>query len=220
MYGIAKTVMFYFGSYTPTKEQLIDPFSTIIKLAILSFKPDYSKLSIHHNQIYIQEPHIYQFAVRYLYGDCKDNINVLLDPIILACEHYLNPSYELYEDVKIVFLIALKGLLKLQETYGEQTVIGNCIRYYSLIINSFLNEEDVKKNFKIDKDHTIYSDMIIDSLYENWTIENVKIIISLFDNLEKNMDVSILRVIETYMESMDSTIYHNITKTCVISGIV
>ena len=40
--------------------QILDPFSTIYKLALLSYKPEGSKISIYNNRIYYSEPGLLQ----------------------------------------------------------------------------------------------------------------------------------------------------------------
>ena len=48
------------------RDQILEPFTVLVKLAILSFKAEKSKISINKNKIHIQSPNKWQGAVRYL----------------------------------------------------------------------------------------------------------------------------------------------------------
>jgi hypothetical protein len=56
---------------TNIKLFLLDPLSVIIKLAILSNKPIGTKILIHNNVLYFQEPGIFQSVTRYYYNTNK-----------------------------------------------------------------------------------------------------------------------------------------------------
>lgn len=70
--------------------QPLDPLICIIKLAILSIKPDKTKISIHKNKISLQEPNFYQGVIRWTLGDQKNDIHSLYYPIRRAFELYYN----------------------------------------------------------------------------------------------------------------------------------
>ena len=73
-----------------SKNDILDPLSVIIKLFLYSYKPIGTKISILNNKIIIQDNTFYQGGVRKLYGDSKNDINIMFLPIIYACEKYLN----------------------------------------------------------------------------------------------------------------------------------
>jgi hypothetical protein len=76
----------------PVKSKIIDPFSTIIRLSLISFKPVGTKLCIDHNRIYLQEPNVLQGTVRTIHGDQKDDLHNLCIPIQRACEQFLKKT--------------------------------------------------------------------------------------------------------------------------------
>ena len=67
---------------TTSKNDIMDPLSVIIKLFIYAYKPNGTKLSIGANKINIQEPGLFQGFMRKIYGDQKNDINIILFPII------------------------------------------------------------------------------------------------------------------------------------------
>ena len=52
----------------------IEPIYSLVKLALLSFFPDNTKLSISNNYIYIREPGMYQGLIRWGYGENRYDI--------------------------------------------------------------------------------------------------------------------------------------------------
>ena len=130
---------------TLLKKSIFDPFSTIIKLAILANKSEYSKLSINDNIILIQEYGYKQTFSRYYYGDSKGDIHMLSIPIELACERYLTEDIiNRIPRIKIVFKCAQNGLNKLIDTYSAYPLITDCLKYYYSIIDNKLVELEKK----------------------------------------------------------------------------
>jgi hypothetical protein len=68
------------------KHYLLDPFSVIVKLAILGKKPIGTKILIQANCFYFQEPGIFQPIARTYYQSNKIDIQYLFNPIYQACE--------------------------------------------------------------------------------------------------------------------------------------
>ena len=79
--------------YAIHRTQILDPLSAIIYLAILSYKPVNTKISISNNCIHIQDVGIFQAFVRYLFRDNKYLLNLLYNPIEFACEHFLDKEH-------------------------------------------------------------------------------------------------------------------------------
>jgi hypothetical protein len=134
------------------KKYVFDPLSTIIKLSILSNKPSNSKISIQNNIISIQEFGIFQAIVRYYWENNKEDLHYLAIPIFLACEKYLKKDFvEQIPEIKILFITAQSGLLKLMDTYTQYPLIVHCLQYYHTIINTYLGNEEnnnLFNNFK------------------------------------------------------------------------
>ena len=72
------------GTKTKIKNDTLDPLSVIIKLFIYAHKPVGTKLSIGDNKINIQEPGIFQGTVRKIYGDKKNDVNIIFFAVILT----------------------------------------------------------------------------------------------------------------------------------------
>lgn len=147
---------------------ILDPLSTIIKLAILGKKSVGCKISIKNNQIYIQEAGVFQGVARYYMGNTKNDIHFLSIPIEIACKRYLTiEKITEIPNIITIFTCAQQGLNNLMTTYITFPIVVHCLKYYYSIINNYLhliscertkleNSSDKKNNipqssFKINK---------------------------------------------------------------------
>lgn len=109
----------------------LDPLTTLIKLSILPFKPEGTKLSIDSNYIYYSENTVYQFAVRKYFGDSYNDLRDLNKTLHKAVAWY-------YDDSKLKYLFenAIIGLEKLKKTYGN-TGKADAVQSYIDILSGF-----------------------------------------------------------------------------------
>lgn len=119
---------------------ILDPLSTIIKLAILGKKSVGCKISIKNNQIYIQEAGVFQGVARYYMGNTKNDIHFLSIPIELACKRYLTlEKITEIPNIITIFTCAQQGLNNLMTTYITFPIVVHCLKYYYSIINNHLH---------------------------------------------------------------------------------
>lgn len=79
------------------KKQLLDPLGTLCKLIALNFNDINTKISIQNHVLTLQEPTGYQFLVRMVNGDGRENISELYYAIIRIIKWYLLPQYKKIE---------------------------------------------------------------------------------------------------------------------------
>ncbi len=112
--------------------------STILRLAILSYYPTNTKLSIHNNALYLQEPTYLQAPLRWGYSDDREDLHNLHNPISKALDLYdLDLAY-----IAHIFKLAKKGLIALKECYkgtNESNLVCHSLNYYSKMIDLKLN---------------------------------------------------------------------------------
>lgn len=206
------------------KEQkyILDPLSTIIKLAILGKKDVGCKISIKNNQIHIQENGIFQGISRYYLGLTKNDIHYLSTPIEIACKKYLN-SENL--NMILIFKCAQEGLQKLMETYSLYPIIVDCLKYYYSIINKYLNKQknnidnkilnennillEKTKNIKLNSNEILllYTNEILLKFDLIWEKSKIQIIINMINYLSKEESASkYAGCIETFMIPIDKEI--------------
>ena len=114
------------------KNMVLDPLTTVIRLAILSFKDEGSKISINNNKISYCEPNLWQGTLRLAFGDNREDLHNLYNPIIRATEWYSCKD----KNMKTLFKLSVKGIEVLRDTYSKNSTIYHTLRLY--IDNNFL----------------------------------------------------------------------------------
>ena len=187
---------------------ILDPFSVIIKLAILSNKPIGTKIRIDNNIIYLQEPGPFQSVCRYIFNNNKTDIQYLYNPIELACQQYLTGNVvKQNPKIKDLFKCAQSGLIKMIETYRASSVMRICINYYLSLISNHLEELNNTTLFKKDNMSVFYTSELLDKLTKNWTHDKIKIILNLttFLSSDDNAETDV-KSLETIMDGIDKQV--------------
>ena len=202
-------------------KQLLDPLGTICKLVSLNFMKMNTKISITNHTINLQAPTSYLFLSRTLFGDGKENISELYNPIIRAIRWYLvaeddeneNDNYNLISksaEIKRLFKYACLGLKRLQQTYQSGNVVL-AIQFYINIfndaINGNFNEERLPIN--IEEGEKNYDNLIDYKKLKNfWDLARLKTVCKIYDNCFSTMeDISI------YLEQKNAVMEGAITSS-------
>lgn len=157
-----------------SKNDILDPLSVIIKLYLYNSKPVGTKISVGNNKIDIQNSTYIQGIWRRYNGDSKNDINILVCPILYACVYYLsNP--ELRELYIYIFNEALQALSNLKQTYANTAIIYN-IEHLINIIQSHINEEATKGIVNTDTPLYKIKENIYQHLNEVWTTSRKNIL--------------------------------------------
>jgi hypothetical protein len=123
----------------------LDPLTTLIKLAILPYKPEGTKLSIDSNYINYSENTILQFAIRTYLGDSYNDLRDLNKTLHKAVAWF-------YDDHKLKYLFeyAIQGLEKLKSTYGN-TGKADAVQSYIDILAGFNRRNIIEINKEKEK---------------------------------------------------------------------
>lgn len=123
--------------------ELLDPMTCLIRLCILSFKPQGTKITISDNKIIYNEPNFFQGTVRWSQGVNREDLHNLYNPIIKSLEWYdINNN-----EIRNIFQMAVKGLVKLKLSYSSNSIIHYTIDHYIDKINSSLTNVVSNNNF-------------------------------------------------------------------------
>jgi hypothetical protein len=187
---------------------ILDPLSTIIKLAILSNKPINTKICIDKNVVFIQEPGPFQAFCRYMFNNNKTDIQYIYNPIEIACQTYLTTqSIQQNPKIRELFQCAQNGLVKLMETYKNCSVMRICLNYYYSLISNHLDEKYDKALFRKDHLSSIYSADLIEKMSKMWTQDKIKIVLNLTSYLSCNQNAETdVKSLETIMDGIDKTV--------------
>ena len=206
--------MDFFSNYLPDNKTIdynlfvLDPLSTIIKLAILSNKLVGTKMYIDKNIIHFQEPGIFQALCRYILKTNKTDLQYLYNPIELACKQYLSKhSVQQNPKLKDLFKCAQKGLLNLSETYKYCSIIRISLNYYSALISNYLEENNNETLFKKDNMSILYTETMLTKMNKICTQDKIKIILNLTTFLTQDEHAeSDVKSLETLMINIDKSI--------------
>lgn len=199
---------FFIGKNNKNNKQILDPLTTIIKIALLNFYDVGTKLSISNNSIEIQESNVLQGTIRWGNGSSRTNLHNLKEPI----ENCLNWfPHSKYNNLEIVYKNAISGLKKLQECYKQNVGdnnVNHLIEYYINIINSKLDNKEEIMEKSVILDNTIQRD-----IKKIWSVNDITLVNTYFKILEENNEnEKIIKSIYEFLKNKDLTIQNYLKK--------
>ena len=159
------------------KTDILDPLSVILKLFVYNFKPEGTKIPVANNRIILQDVGIFQGSVRKIFGDSKNDINIIFGPVVYSCLKYLSSDER--EKYLYIFEIVSASLNKLKLTYAGNEIVYT-IEQIKNVIDSFISKKDYdisllvsnynNNGFKIKQN-------IYDHINSVWTPERIQILL-------------------------------------------
>ena len=162
---------------TDEKNLILDPLTCIIRLGILYFKPDGTKISIYQNRISYHDPNIFQGTIRWGNGDNRNDLHNLHNPILKAINWYNRDD----EIIKNLFTYACKGLEKLKNSYNKNSIICHSIDRYIYL----LSNKDKKNIIEEETNINLCKD-----LKNLWNETQINIIFNLLNETSDNNDIN------------------------------
>ncbi len=122
-----------------SNKQYLEPLSTLFKLALVSFKDSGTKIAITNHRIYVQSPSFLQGTIRSVYGNTREEIHHLLQPI-LQCVKLYPPTQN--QELAYLYKLAIKGLRRLKKSYDNDssTVCYTIDLYISILDRTLLSK--------------------------------------------------------------------------------
>ena len=188
-------MMIYYQNKNTRKNLILEPLCCILKLILLQFKEQGTKISVSENSITFNEPSYGQGLVRSLYGDCREDLHNIYHPLLKAVEWYPIREFIIYyEECK-------KGLELLLGVYNDNTTIHHTISHYISIIEGKNDKEVTEKN------------PIIDNLKDFWKSEEINVINELLNLILKNIEKDVyLKCLENIIEEKEKKVNEYIKK--------
>lgn len=191
----------YRNAFPEEQRQILDPLTTMVKLAILGFKPIGTKLAIDNNKIYFQDPTVMQGFWRWAYGNKRYELHHLLNPIIKAVKRYdvSNPA------IKFIFQSSVVGLDKLKNSYnnGSSVVIHSLDLYTSIINSVLIVEKDETRQRSNSIFHSVQEDEEINnklSIFQNlWLDDEINLVAKMLQQIEGSKRES-----KTYLDAVNT----------------
>lgn len=110
---------------------IIDPFSCLVKLSLIKYLDEGTKISINQNRLHFSTPSYVQGLIRFMYGDNREDLHNILLPIQKCVEWYWNDKDN---DIIYMFNNAVLGLKFLKNSYSAFATIQHTIDYYIIIL--------------------------------------------------------------------------------------
>jgi hypothetical protein len=205
LYGAIKTWM-----YKPKqKDMIIDPMSCLIKLSVLSYFPDGTKMSITNNKIYFNEPTALQGAIRFFQSDNREDLHNLFNPIQKCIKWYWNADDT---GAQLLFALAITGLRVLKKSYPIHSTIQHTLDYYiNLLIRKELCDESTSLSDEAESSNSS-ANTIYKFLKNLWNKREINIIIELLKEYKIKTDedkaskeaLILLNTINTMIDIKDS----------------
>uniref|UniRef100_A0A6C0EJR4 Uncharacterized protein n=1 Tax=viral metagenome TaxID=1070528 RepID=A0A6C0EJR4_9ZZZZ len=189
---------------TTESSQILEPLTTLITLAIISFKTVGTKITVSSNKVYIQEPTLIQGVIRWSFGSNREEIHYLLKPLF-RCVHLYDPDEN--PDLKLLYEFAIDGLKLLKKSYNSTSSnLSHTLDLYIGILECTIKSEKIKidsfRDFRslTNLNLSEFSKVNLDNLFKNiWTVEEIKIVCSML-TLSKNNSNNI----KSYISGIES----------------
>lgn len=201
----------YSSNNNQNNHQILEPLTTIIRLAIISFKPVGTKIAVNSNKIYIQSPGYMQSFSRWSYGNSREEIHFILKPLLRAINLY-DPNKN--ENLLVFYNLAISGLKVLKESYENSnstlchaldlyiTLLEEKLRKKDLSVGSYDNLTSIKNNLNLSTNTKVNLDKLF---IEIWKEQDIKLISEMLtlakDN--KNERKSYIKAIESILDTKE-----------------
>ena len=195
-----------------SKNIILEPISCIVKLILLNYKNEGTKIAISNNSIDFYEPSQYQGILRNINGDGREDLHNIYNPILKCIEWYPPNS-----NVKYVYFYkkCSDGIKKLINAYDKDSTISRALELYCKTIDDALKNIDIDIDIdieeKIDNDNSEDDSPLLDTLKDFWKEEEIDLLYSLFQIIEKNEEKEEK---STYIENIINTVRIKEKKLC------
>jgi hypothetical protein len=179
MFTSAINIYSYINTPITNKNLILEPFCTLVKLILLSYKPDGTKISIYNNSIQFHEPSIIQGFLRIWTGDCREDLHNLYNPIIKMLE-YSDRTNEIHINLLRKCIDGLNIILKV---YDSNTIINHTLLHYINIIKKYIDINVLDNSLK-DKNSPL-----IEGLKIFWNEKEIELIYDMLEHInDKNYE--------------------------------
>ena len=123
------------------KNMILEPTCSIIRMILLNYKINGTKISIYNNSISYNEPNYYQGIIRNYNGDTREDLHNLYNPFIKSFEWFPNDN----EKHTFFYNLCKSGLEKLINSYDKDSIVCHTLQHYTKMFDDILNNREVQK---------------------------------------------------------------------------
>ena len=169
---------------------ILEPLSCILRLIMLKYKEEGTKISIYDNSINYDYPNQYQGIIRNVRGDSREHLHNIYNPLEKSLEWYNK------DDKRFIFFYqkCILGLEKLCNTYDKSSIIHHTLQHYITIIQNNLEDKEMDKVKHGESP-------LLDELKNYWKENEINIIFTTLSHIDTCTD-DIEK--EVYLENINS----------------
>lgn len=184
-------------------DMILEPLQVLIQLAILSFLPIGTKMSISENILKLQQPTMLQGVWRWYQQDNKDDLYYLFHAIRRYYKWYKDRDDQVFAEI---LRLAIKGIQKLTDTYNKIgiTTITHTLNLYKNIL-----EQDSKELFKDETEQSINIDTVFEKITD---IYDRRLLIIIYSTFEIMKDEENEKNLKNYIEGLNNILNPTETK--------
>ena len=162
-------------------DMILEPMQAMIQIALLSFCPEGTKLSVRANLLHLQWPSFSQGILRWMNKDSKEDLYFLFNVFRRYYKWYKKGENKIF---KYILELSKKGLEKIIRTYqnsGNHSIIQN-LEIYRSILNS-----DNHELFQVDED-VITIDCVFQTITRLYSMKFLLIVYNTLRLMEDEKD--------------------------------
>jgi len=202
--SIAKTALDFINRLFTEKDNnnsILDPLTCIIRLSLLSFKESGTKISIQNNRIAYNDPHVLQGAKRWSFGDKREDLHNIYNPIKKIIGWYNLNNKEIYG----ICEYCIKGLELLNSSYNNNSIINHTLSHYIKELEDGLNEIGHSKKHEANIYNNIDEgkNVLYDSFKTLWNKREIIIIYNILLEMTDAKEQDNDEKLESLMNSLD-----------------
>lgn len=205
-----------------SKNVILDPFTTIVRLSLLYVLPQGTKIGIYDHQITYYTPGDLQGLYRFFRGDKRSDLHNLFQPIRKSVDWYDRSN----EKIKYIFDLAHSGLVKLKDNYHTSNTNSDNSTYITLNVfdNILMGRQDdlyesitperaevIKRELETSVDNAIHT-----NLRKMWSEHDINAVYDLLNKVSSEDDSvsrnELIEVIKKFLETKDNIVKKIIDK--------
>jgi len=193
-----------------TKKHLIlEPLSCVLRIILLQYKDKGTKISIINNGISYNNPTIAQGFLRSWYGDTREDLHNICNPLIYFTRWYpkVDPQFnDLYTECE-------KGFISLKGAYDTHSTIHHTINHYVSLLKGETTED-----ISPPSTYNSSENPIIGRFQNIWSKDEITLLVHLLSLLKcqpKDREVY-LRNLEDILDTKEHSVHEYIRE--IISG--
>jgi hypothetical protein len=187
--------------------EIMDPVSTIVRLSLLNYLPDGTKISFSENHIKYHEPWVFQGVVRWINGSGRMDLHNLYYPL-KKFRQWSESSFGKDEDLDLLKDKCSNGLLKLRSSYSiiDRSICHSLDLYNQMLLQGV--EVITSENENVNQ----ISSTMYKHIKSFWSEMEINIVCNLIREIESTNDEFMITNYIKSVEHILSTKDHKIVE--------